>query len=88
MRTASRNFFLFSGQTAKPSAWAQNRSNRPLPSRCGDQLFGLIRPFHSRRETIGVGPERVKLRFSAKPTTFSLMAKSHLGVGFRPFNKF
>jgi len=61
MRTASRNFFLFSGQTAKPSAWAKNRSNRLLPSRSGDQLFGLIRPFHSRRETIERGASGVKL---------------------------
>jgi hypothetical protein len=63
MRTASRNFFLFSGQTTKPSAWAQNRSNRPGPSRFGDQLFGLIRPFHSRRETIGPLGGGVKLGF-------------------------
>ena len=62
MRTASRNFFLFSGQTAKPSAWAQNRSNRPEPSRFGDQLFGLNRPFHSRRETIEGVLMGVKLR--------------------------
>jgi len=67
MRTASRNFFLFSGQTAKPSAWAQNRSNRLKPSRFGDQLFGLIRPFHSRRETIGVRVEGVKLGHSGHP---------------------
>ena len=67
MRTASRNLFLFSGQTAKPSAWAQNRSNRPLPSRCGDQLFGLNRPFHSRRETIGAPGLGVKLGLKPIP---------------------
>jgi hypothetical protein len=63
MRTAFRNIFLFSGQTAKPSAWAENRSNRLLPSRFGDQLFGLNRPFHSRRETIGAPALGVKLGF-------------------------
>ena len=82
MRTASRNFFLFSGQTAKPSAWAQNRSNRPLPSRCGDQLFGLIRPFHSRRETIGVGPEGVKLGFLGCKEHLRLNAQKPSRRGF------
>ena len=70
MRTASRNFFLFSGQTAKPSAWAENRSNRPLPSRFGDQLFGLNRPFHSRRATIGAPGARVKLGENPPPHEF------------------
>ena len=84
MRTASRNFFLFSGQTAKPSAWAQNRSNRPLPSRCGDQLFGLIRPFHSRRETIGVGPGRVKLGFQGLGIHFGKEGQKSSRRGFLP----
>ena len=77
MRTASRNFFLFSGQTAKPSAWAENRSNRLLPSRCGDQLFGLNRPFHSRRETIGALGLRVKLDLKLIPAwLLELLEKS------------
>jgi hypothetical protein len=76
MRTASRNFFLFSGQTAKPSAWAQNRSNRLEPSRFGDQLFGLIRPFHSRRETIGVAGKGVKLGYSVHPVSGSQRPKA------------
>jgi hypothetical protein len=67
MRTASRNFFLFSGQTAKPSAWAESRSNRLWPSRSGDQLFGLNRPFHSRRETIEAPSVGVKLGLKRIP---------------------
>jgi len=83
MRTASRNFFLFSGQTAKPSAWAQNRSNRLLPSRCGDQLFGLIRPFHSRKETIGAGAERVKLGFQGLVNQFGKVGQKPSRRGFK-----
>ena len=83
MRTAFRRLFLFSGQTTKPSAWAQNRSNRLLPTRFGDQLFGLIRPFHSRRETIGAGDEGVKLRFDGFGSQDQKDPKSHPGVDFR-----
>ena len=67
MRTASRNFFLFSGQTAKPSAWAQNRSNRLKPSRFGDQLFGLNRPFHSRVASLDLLRLGVKLGLKSIP---------------------
>jgi hypothetical protein len=85
MRTASRNFFLFSGQTAKPSAWAKNRSNRLWPSRSGDQLFGLIRPFHSRRETIGAPASGVKLGFHRGHSDNQNGLKSHPRIGFRDF---
>jgi len=42
MRTASRNFFLFSGQTAKPSACTQAGSNRP--NYALDEVIDAVQP--------------------------------------------
>jgi hypothetical protein len=56
-----------------------------LPTRFGDQLFGLIRPFHSRRETIGAGDERVKLRFGGIGAAIPEGLKSHPRMDFRDF---